>query len=93
MTIKKIIILTATGFLLSACANARDTRLAQGAAIGGVGGAIVGGVATGTTGGAVAGGIIGAAAGAIVADITRPTTRTKRCYYSHKLERRVCRYR
>jgi hypothetical protein len=93
MKIKTLMIIAASALTLTACANARDTRLAQGAVIGGAGGAIIGGVASGTTGGALVGGVVGAAAGALVADATRPRYRGKKCYYSHRLDRRVCRYR
>lgn len=78
---------------LGACANARDTRMAEGAGIGGAGGALVGGIASNSVGGAVVGGVAGAAVGAVVADATRPRHAGRHCYYSDTLNRRVCRYR
>jgi hypothetical protein len=90
---KKLILISALALTLGACANARDTRMAQGAAIGSAGGAIIGGVTSGTVGGAVVGGVAGAAVGAVVADVTRPRYAGQRCYYSHTYGRRVCRYR
>lgn len=92
-TSKKLILPFALILTLGACANARDTRMAEGAGIGAVGGAIIGGVASESVGGAVIGGVAGAAAGAVVADATRPRHRGHHCYYSDRYERRVCRYR
>lgn len=77
--------------LLSACANPRDQRMLDGALIGGAGGATVGAIASGTAGGAVVGGVAGAAAGAVIADATRPHHAAKRCWWSDRLDRRVCR--
>jgi hypothetical protein len=90
---KTVITLLSVALMLGACANPRDTRMAQGAAIGGVGGAVIGGVATGTTGGAVVGGVAGAAVGAVVADATRPRHRGHTCHWSDTLNKRVCHYR
>ncbi len=90
---KTLIILSIAALALGGCANARDTRMAEGAVIGGTGGAIIGGVASNSVGGAVVGGVAGAAVGAVVADATRPRYRNRYCYYSNRLERRVCRYR
>jgi hypothetical protein len=89
---KTMIVLMAIALSLGACANARDTRMAEGAAIGGTGGAIIGGVATNNIGGALVGGVVGAAAGAVVADATRPHHHSKSCYYSDVLGHRVCHY-
>ena len=69
---KKIISVSILALMLGACANARDTRMADGALIGGTGGALIGGVASGNAGGAIIGGVAGAALGAVVADATRP---------------------
>lgn len=90
---KTIITLTATALLLLGCASARETRMAEGAGIGGLGGAIIGGAATRSAGGAVVGGLAGAAIGATVADATRPRHGARSCYYNRDLERRICRYR
>ena len=90
---KKLIVLAAVALALGGCARARDTRLVEGAVIGGAGGAIIGGVATGTAGGTVVGGVVGAAAGALVADVTRPRRGGSSCYFSNRLGHRVCRYR
>lgn len=90
---KKIITMSVLALSLAGCANARNTRMVEGAGLGGAGGAIIGGVASGTAGGAVVGGVIGATAGAIVADATRPRRRGSRCYYSRRLGHRVCHYR
>ena len=90
---KTFIILAALALALGGCANARDTRMAEGAGIGGVGGAIIGGVASNSVGGAVVGGVAGAAVGAVVADATRPHHARQHCYYSENLGHRVCRYR
>ena len=79
----RIITLAVLGLValgLGACANARDTRMAEGAGIGGVGGALVCGV-------------VGATAGALVADATRPRRGERYCYYSNTAGHRVCRYR
>lgn len=67
--------------------------MAEGAGLGGLGGAIIGGAASNSVGGAVVGGVAGAAVGAVVADATRPRHAGRYCYYSNTLERRVCRYR
>jgi nitrous oxide reductase accessory protein NosL len=77
---------------LAGCQNARDTRMANGALIGGAGGAVIGGVASNSVGGAVVGGVAGAAAGAVIADATRPRGHERYCYWDH-YNRRVCRYR
>jgi hypothetical protein len=90
---KKIIATSFIALALAGCSSARDTRIVDGALLGGAGGAIIGGVATGTAGGALAGGAIGAAGGAIIADATRPSWRGKRCYYSEYRGREICRYR
>lgn len=88
-----IITLAATAVLLLGCANARDTRMAEGAGIGGLGGALIGGAATRSVGGAVVGGVAGAAVGAVVADSTRPRHGARSCYYDRDMGHRVCRYR
>lgn len=90
---KKFILLSILALSLGACANARDTRMADGALIGGAGGAIIGGVASNSVGGAVVGGVAGAAVGAVVADATRPRHAARSCHYNEDLGRRVCRYR
>lgn len=92
---KKLLIIIPVGLVLalSACTNARDTRMAQGALIGGAGGAAVGGIASGTAGGAVVGGVAGAAAGAVIADATRPQGRPADCRWNSSLNRQVCTYR
>jgi osmotically inducible lipoprotein OsmB len=88
---KKIFLVSAIALTLGAC-SARDDRLLTGAAIGGAAGAVVGGVATGTGGGALIGGAIGAAGGAVIADATRPRYHhRKRCHYSSRYDRTVCR--
>lgn len=92
-TWKKFIVPCALILTLGACANARDTRMAEGAGIGGVGGALIGGAASNSVGGAVVGGVAGAAVGAVVADATRPRHAARSCHYSNTLNRRVCRYR
>lgn len=89
---KIVVALSLAAIALGGCSTARDTRMAQGALIGGTGGAIIGGVASGSAGGAVVGGIAGAAAGAVVADATRPQGRPYSCYVSRS-GREVCRYR
>ncbi|MER2606812.1 MAG: glycine zipper domain-containing protein [Siculibacillus sp.] len=92
----RIITLAVLGLValgLGACANARDTRMAEGAGIGGVGGAVIGGVASNSVGGALVGGVVGATAGALVADATRPRRGERYCYYSNTAGHRVCRYR
>ncbi len=86
---RTFIVLAVAALALGGCANARDTRMAEGAGLGGVGGAIIGGAASNSVGGGVA----GAAVGAVVADATRPRRGSRYCYYSNTLERRVCRYR
>lgn len=90
---KKLILFSIVALTLGACANPRDSRMLDGALIGGTGGAIIGGVATGTGGGAVVGGVAGAAAGALVADATRPRHRGYSCHWSETMQRKVCRYR
>jgi len=90
---RNIAIVCILAVTLGACANARDTRMAEGAGIGGVGGALIGGIAGRSVGGAVVGGVAGAAAGALIADATRPAHRGTYCYYSDSLHKRVCRYR
>jgi hypothetical protein len=92
LDMRTLIILSILALAVSGCADARHTRMAEGAGIGGVGGAIVGGVASGSVGGAVVGGAAGAAVGAVVADVTRPRHATKHCYYSTRLGHNVCRY-
>lgn len=88
---KTVVALSLAALALGACSNSRDTRMAEGALIGGTGGAILGGVASGSAGGAVVGGIAGAAAGAVVADSTRPS-QPYSCYETRS-GREVCRYR
>jgi hypothetical protein len=90
---RTFIAIVAVALTLGACANARDTRMAEGALIGGTGGAIIGGVAANNVGGALIGGVAGAAAGAVIADATRPRHRARSCYWDDTLDRRVCRYR
>ncbi len=91
---KRILLISGLCLSLAACATARDQRMAQGAMIGGAGGAIVGGVTTGTTGGAVVGGVAGAAIGAAGADMTRPRYhKQQRCYFDEDQQREVCTYR
>ena len=89
---KILLAILALAFALSACTTARDTRMAQGAIIGGTGGAIVGGVASNSPGGAIIGGVAGAAAGAVIADSTRPRG-DRVCFYDARIGRDVCRYR
>ena len=86
----KIISVGALALALGACATERDTRMLNGAAIGGAGGAIIGGVASGTAGGAVVGGVAGAAVGALVADATRPHHRHHHCRYHYDMENGRC---
>ncbi|MGO4868998.1 MAG: hypothetical protein ACLPGW_00040 [Roseiarcus sp.] len=80
---KTVAILSFVALSLCACASPRDTRMAGGAAIGGVGGAVVGGPV---------GLVVGAGAGALVADQTRPHHAAAHCHYSEALGRRVCHY-
>jgi hypothetical protein len=80
---KTIAMLSLVAVALCACASPRDTRMAGGAAIGGLGGAIVGGPV---------GLVVGAGAGAVVADQTRPRHARIHCRYSEALGRRVCHY-
>ena len=80
---RKILVLTFLAASLGACATARDTRMASGAAVGGVAGAVVAGPL---------GLVVGGGVGAALADTTRPRSGV-RCHYSHTLERRVCHYR
>jgi hypothetical protein len=68
---------------LCGCADPRDSRMAGGAAIGGVSGAVVAGPV---------GLVVGAGAGALVADHTRPHHASVHCHYSVELEHRVCHY-
>ncbi len=89
----RFMILSALCLSLGACETARDQRMAQGAMIGGTGGAIIGGVTTGSAQGAVVGGVAGAAIGAVGADLTRPRQGKKRCYYSDTQQREICNYR
>ncbi len=89
---KTMLVLMSVALTLGACANARDTRMAEGAAIGATGGAIIGGVASNNIGGALVGGVVGAGVGAVVADATRPRHGHKSCYYSEALGHRVCHY-
>ncbi|MDR3494993.1 MAG: hypothetical protein P4L82_10350 [Ancalomicrobiaceae bacterium] len=90
---KFVIALISVALALGACANARDTRMAEGAVIGGTTGAVIGGVATHTPGGAVIGGITGTAVGAVIADATRPRHAPRTCHWDNALNRRVCHYR
>ena len=87
---KILVIASILALSIGACSPARQNRDLTGAAIGGVGGAIIGSVATRSAGGAVVGGVIGAAGGALIADATRPRHH-RRCYYSDRLGRTVCR--
>ena len=82
---KKFVIIALSALTLGACANPHDQRMADGALLGGAGGAIIGGVTTGTTGGAVVGGLAGAAVGAVVADVTghHRYHRRHHCYNGH----------
>lgn len=89
---KPVLAILALALALSACTTARDTRMAQGAIIGGTGGAIIGGVASSSPAGAIIGGVAGAAAGAVIADSTRPAD-GRSCYWDARLGREVCRYR
>jgi hypothetical protein len=89
---KPVIALSLAAVLLAACSNPRDSRMLDGALIGGTGGAILGGVVSGNAGGAVVGGVAGAAAGAAVADATRPAGSPYSCYVTRS-GREVCRYR
>ena len=89
----RLMMISALCLSLGACATARDERMANGAMIGGAGGAIIGGVASGSTEGAIVGGVAGAAIGAVGADITRPRHGQKYCYYSDTQQQEVCRYR
>jgi len=65
------------------CANARDTRMSEGAAIGGAGGAVIAGPV---------GLVVGGLAGAVTADTTRPRGGAKSCHYDTVLEKNVCSY-
>ncbi len=87
---KSILIVSVLALGLGACATSRENRDINGAAIGGLGGAVIGGVASGSVGGAVVGGVIGAAGGALIADATRPRHH-RRCYFSERRGRTVCR--
>ena len=90
----RLLLISGLCLSLAACATARDQRMAQGAMIGGAGGAIIGGVASGSTGGAVVGGVAGAAIGAAGADMTRPRYhKQQRCSYDDVQQRDVCTYR
>ena len=72
------------GSRLCACASPRDTRMAGGAAIGGVGGAVVAGPV---------GVVVGAAgAGALVADQTRPHHARLIAITARRCGHRVCHY-
>jgi hypothetical protein len=93
LTMFKIIVASIIGLNLAGCATARDERMAQGAMLGGAGGAIIGGVSSGNAGGALVGGVAGAAVGAIGADMTRPRGTSKRCYFSETQQREICRSR
>ena len=88
---KRTIALSALALSLSVCTGCMSNREANGALLGGAGGALVGGVATHSVGGAVVGGAIGAAAGAVVANLTRPHYR-RHCYYSSAAGHTVCHY-
>ncbi len=89
---KSLVALAIVAVTLGACADPRNTRMAEGALIGGTSGAIIGGIATKNPGGALVGGVIGATAGAVIADATRPHHARKHCHYSEVLEKRVCHY-
>ena len=93
MPTKSLLLLGVVALALGACANPRDTRITEGAVIGGTTGAIIGGVATNSPGGVVVGSVIGATTGAIIADNTRPRHSDRVCHYSETLGRRVCHYR
>jgi hypothetical protein len=94
---KTIIILCTSALILGGCMNGQyyDSRVTDGAIIGGTGGAIVGGVTSGTVGGVLVGAVAGAATGAVIADVTRPRYRRSgtNCYYSEARGREVCRIR
>ncbi len=77
------VVLIAAALTLSACATARDNRMATGAAIGGASGAVVAGPV---------GLVVGAGAGALVADNTRFHHYRLHCHYSPYYGRRICRY-
>jgi hypothetical protein len=88
---KRIICLSALALSLSVCAGCMSNREANGALVGGAGGAVGGGVASNSVGGALVGGAVGAAAGVIVADLTRPHYARWHCWYSSAVGHRVCR--
>ncbi|MGD0641187.1 MAG: hypothetical protein ABSC22_10605 [Roseiarcus sp.] len=88
----KIVALSALALSLSVCTGCMSNREANGALIGGAGGAVIGGVASHSVGGALVGGAVGAAAGILVADLTRPHYARWHCYYSSAAGRRVCHY-
>ncbi|MBV8474832.1 MAG: hypothetical protein JO234_15555 [Hyphomicrobiales bacterium] len=77
------VVLIAVALTLSACASARDNRMATGAAIGGASGAVVAGPV---------GLVVGAGAGALIADNTRAHRYRLHCRYSEYYGRSVCRY-
>jgi Glycine zipper len=89
---KSFVVLGLIALSLGACANPRDTRITEGAVIGGTAGAVIGGVATNSPGGAVVGSVIGATTGAVIADATRPHHSDRVCHYSETLGHRVCHY-
>ncbi len=61
----RLLLASALALSVSGCAGL-DNREANGALIGGAGGAVIGGVATHSVGGALVGGAIGAGAGYLV---------------------------
>jgi hypothetical protein len=87
----RLLLASALALSVSGCAGL-DNREANGALIGGAGGAVIGGVATHSVGGALVGGAIGAATGAVVANLTRPHYGHRHCYYSQAAGHTVCRY-
>ncbi len=89
---KRIVVWSALALSLSVCTGCLSNREANGALLGGAGGAVVGGVASHSWGGALVGGAVGAAAGVLVADLTRPHYYHRHCYYSSAVGHRVCRY-
>jgi hypothetical protein len=88
---KRLLVASVLALSVSGCAGF-DNREANGALLGGAGGAVVGGVASHSVGGVLIGGAIGAATGVLLADLTRPHYDHRHCYYSHAAGHVVCRY-
>jgi hypothetical protein len=86
----RLLLVSVLALSVGGCAGL-DNREANGALIGGAGGAVVGGVASHSVGGVLIGGAIGAATGALLADLTRPHYSHRHCYYSHAAGHTVCR--